>query len=163
MCEVKMAEYVKLDELSRLLVVPPKTGHFTDVVIDTAYEKGLAINFGINEQVCGSKRIAMGRTVIPPHTTNERHVHLSAEAAMYVITGTMILFLGPEANIVKCPPGTFVFAPEGVIHGVANASRTEEVVLVFAYGGVPSKEAARIVFIDDSGNAYPPVGWDREE
>jgi uncharacterized RmlC-like cupin family protein len=157
-----MAEYVKLNELSKLLVVPPRTGHYTDVVTDTAYEKGLAINFGINAQVCGSKRIAMGRTVIPPHTATERHVHMSAEAAMYIISGTMVLLLGPEAKIVKCPPGTFVFAPEGVIHGVANASRTEEVVLVFAYGGVPDKEAARIVFIDDTGNEYPPKGWDVE-
>ena len=157
-----MAEYVKLNELSKLLDVPPRTGHYTDVVTDTKYEKGLAINFGINQQVCGSKRIAMGRTVIPPHTANERHVHMSAEAAMYVIQGTMVLFIGPEAKIVKCPPGTFVFAPEGVIHGVANASRTEEVVLVFVYGGVPDKEAARIVFIDDTGSEYPPKGWDAE-
>ena len=157
-----MAEYVKLNELAKLLDVPPRPGHYTDVVTDTKYEKGLAINFGINQQVCGSKRIAMGRTVIPPHTANERHVHMSAEAAMYIISGTMTLFIGPEAKIVKCPPGTFVFAPEGVIHGVANASRTEEVVLVFAYGGVPDKEAARIVFIDDTGNEYPPKGWDAE-
>jgi uncharacterized RmlC-like cupin family protein len=157
-----MAEYVKLNELSKLINVLPKTGHFTDVVTDTGYEKGLAINFGVNEQVCGAKRISMGRTVIPPHTANERHVHLNAEAAMYIVKGTMVLLLGPEAKIIKCPEGTFVFAPEGVIHGVANASRTEEVVLVFAYGGVPSKEAARIVFIDDSNNAYPPKGWDEE-
>jgi uncharacterized RmlC-like cupin family protein len=157
-----MAQYVKLDELAKLVVVPPRTGHFSEVVTDTLYEKGLAINFGINDQVCGSKRIAMGRTIIPPHTANERHVHLSAEAAMYVIRGTMVLLLGPEAKIIRCPAGTFVFAPEGVIHGVANASRTEEVELVFAYGGVPSKEAARIVFIDDAGNAYPPEGWDKE-
>jgi len=157
-----MAKYIKLDELSKVTVVPPKTGHFSQVVTDTEYEKGLAINFGINEQVCGSKRIAMGRTVIPPHTANERHVHLCAEAAMYVVKGTMVLLLGPEAEIIKCPPGTFVFAPEGVVHGVANASRTEEVVLVFAYGGVPSKEAAKIVFIDDSENTYPPAGWDEE-
>ncbi|OHE21460.1 MAG: hypothetical protein A2Z43_05280 [Syntrophobacterales bacterium RBG_19FT_COMBO_59_10] len=159
---MKMAKYVKLGELSKLIVVPPKTGHFSQVVTDTEYEKGLAINFGINEQVCGSKRIAMGRTVIPPHTANERHVHLNAEAAMYIVKGTMVLLLGPEAEIIKCPPGTFVFAPEGVVHGVANASRTEEVVLVFAYGGVPSKESAKIVFIDDSENTYPPAGWDEE-
>lgn len=157
-----MAKYVTLDKLSTLTQIPPRTGHYTEVVTDTEYEKGLAINFGINEQVCGSKRIAMGRTVIPPHTVNERHVHLNAEAAMYVVKGTLILFLGPEAEIVRCPEGTFVFAPEGVIHGVGNASRTEEVVLVFAYGGVPSKEAARIVFIDDSQNEYPPKGWDEE-
>ncbi len=157
-----MAKYVKLDALPKLLNVPPRTGHYSEVVTDTQYEKGLAINFGINQQVCGSKRITMGRTIIPPHTANERHVHLSAEAAMYIVRGTMTLILGPEAKIVRCPPGTFVFAPEGVIHGVANASRTEEVELIFAYGGVPSKEAAQIVFIDDKGNNYPPPGWDNE-
>jgi uncharacterized RmlC-like cupin family protein len=158
-----MAEYVKLGDLPRLINIPPRTGHYSEVVTDTEYEKGLAINFGINGQVCGSKRIAMGRTIIPPHTANERHVHLNAEAAMYIVRGTMVLMLGPEAEIKRCPPGTFVFAPEGVIHGVANASRTEEVELVFAYGGVPSKEAANIAFIDDSENDYPPEGWDKEE
>jgi uncharacterized RmlC-like cupin family protein len=158
-----MAKYVKLEELPKLLNTPPRTGHYSEVVTDTEYEKGLAINFGINQQVCGSKRIAMGRTIIPRHTANERHVHMSAEAAMFIVRGTMTLILGPEAKIIKCPPGTFVFAPEGVIHGVANASRTEEVELIFAYGGVPSKEAAQIVFIDDKDNKYPPPGWDRED
>jgi uncharacterized RmlC-like cupin family protein len=156
-----LAEYVKLADLAKLTHIPPRTGHFSDVVTDTRYEKGLAIKFGINEEVCGSKRISMGRTIIPPHTANERHVHLNAEAAMYIIRGTMLLFLGPEAKRVKCPPGTFVYAPEGVIHGVANPSRNEEVELIFSYGGVPSKEAARIVFIDDSENQYPPEGWDK--
>jgi len=158
-----MAEYVKLEDLHKLTHIPPRTGHYSDVVTDLEYEKGLAIKFGINDQVCGSKRISMGRTIIPPHTANERHVHLNAEAAMYVIKGTLVLLLGPEAKIIRCPAGTFVFAPEGVIHGVANANRTEEVELVFAYGGVPSKEAARIVFIDDAGNEYPPKGWDQED
>jgi uncharacterized RmlC-like cupin family protein len=155
-----LAEYVKLADLAKLTHILPRTGHYSDVVTDTRYEKGLAIKFGINEEVCGSKRISMGRTIIPPHTANERHVHLNAEAAMYIIRGTMLLFLGPEAKRVKCPPGTFVYAPEGVIHGVANPSRNEEVELIFSYGGVPSKEAARIVFIDDSENQYPPKGWD---
>ena len=158
-----MAKHVNLKELPKLLNPPPRTGHYSDIVTDTEYEKGLAINFGINQQVCGSKRITMGRTIIPCHTANERHVHMSAEAAMFIVRGTMTLILGPEAKIVRCPPGTFVFAPEGVIHGVANASRTEEVELIFAYGGVPSKEAAQIVFIDDKDNNYPPHGWDRED
>ena len=158
-----MEKYVKLENLSKLINVPPKQGHYSDVFTDKEYEKGLAIKFGINDTVCGAKRICMGRTIIPPHTANERHVHLNAEAAMYIIRGTMTLFLGPEARVEKCPPGTFVYAPEGIIHGVANASRTEEVELVFCYGGVPSKEAARIVFIDDSENDYPPAGWDAQE
>ncbi len=158
-----MAKYVKLEDLPKLANIAPKTGHYSDIVADTAYEKGLAISFGVNQQVCGSKRICMGRTIIPPHTANERHVHLNAEASMYVVRGTLTLLLGPEAKIIRCRPGTFVFAPEGIIHGVANASRTEEVELIFAYGGVPSKEAAQIVFIDDKGTGYPPTGWDRED
>ncbi len=155
-----MAKYVKLKVLPKLTIIPPVTGHYSEVVTDTEYEKGLSINFGINDTVCRSKRICMGRTIIPPNTCNERHVHLNAEAAMYVIKGPMVLLLGPEDRKVVCPAGTFVFAPEGVIHGVANPSKTEEVELVFAYGGVPSKEAARIMFIDDSENKYPPEGWD---
>jgi uncharacterized RmlC-like cupin family protein len=155
-----MAKYVTLEDLPALINIPPKSGHHSEVCKDTEYEKDLAIKFGINGTVCGSKRIAMGRTIIPPHTANERHVHLSAEAAMYIVRGTMTLLLSPEASITRCPAGTFVFAPEGVIHGVANASRTEEMELIFAYGGVPSKEAAQIVFIDDSENEYSPEGWD---
>lgn len=156
-----MAKYVKLEDLSKLTNIPPATGHHSDVVTDLEYEVGLAINFGINDSVCGSKRIAMGRTIIPPHTCNERHVHLNAEAAMYIINGPMVLLLGPEAKKVVCPTGTFVFAPEGIIHGVANPKKDEDVELVFCYGGVPSKEAANIVFIDDSENEYPPKDWDK--
>ena len=119
------AEYYKLDKLAEMTKQLPQTGHWSQVVTDTKYEKGLSINFGISREVVGSKRIAMGRTIIPPHTCNERHVHLYAEASMYIIRGTMVLLIGPEAKKILCPPGTFVFAPEGVIHGVANASRTE--------------------------------------
>jgi uncharacterized RmlC-like cupin family protein len=153
-------EYVKLQDLGTRIAVQPRIGHYSEVVTDTEYEKGLEIEFGINGTVCGSKRIAMGRTIIPPHTANERHVHLHAEAAMFIIRGTMLLFLGSDAEMHRCPSGSFVYAPEGTIHGVANPNRTEEVELVFAYGGVPSKEAAGIVFVDDSDNEYPPPGWD---
>ena len=119
-----MAEYYKLDKLAEMSKQQPQTGHWSQVVTDTKYEKGLSINFGISREVVSLKRIAMGRTIIPPHTGNEWHVHLYAEASMYIIRGTMVLLIGPEARKILCPPGTFVFAPEGVIHGVANASRS---------------------------------------
>jgi len=156
-----MAKYVKLEDLSKLTNTPAAAGHYSDFVTDTEYEKRLNISFGINDKVCRSKRVCMGRTIIPPNTCNERHVHLNAEAAMYIVKGPMIAFLGPEAKKVVCPTGTFLYAPEGLIHGVANPSKTKEVELVFSYGGVPSKEAAQIVFIDDSENEYPPKDWDK--
>ena len=45
-----MAEYVKLKDIAKTIHVPPRTGHYSEVVTDTEYEKGLAINFGINFQ-----------------------------------------------------------------------------------------------------------------
>jgi uncharacterized RmlC-like cupin family protein len=155
-----MAKYLTLEELAKKSKQVPSTGHWSQFVTDKGYEKGLNINFGISREVVGSKRITMGRTIIPPHTCNERHVHMNAEASMYIVRGTMVLLIGPEAKKILCPPGTFIFAPETEIHGVGNASRTEEVELVFAYGGVGSKEEAEIVFVDDTNNEYPPKGWD---
>jgi uncharacterized RmlC-like cupin family protein len=152
-------DYLTLAEIAERAKQRPTTGHWSQVVTDTSYEKGLKINFGICKEAVGSRRLTMGRTIIPPHTANERHVHLYAEAAMFIIRGTMVLLIGPDAERILCPPGTFVFSPEGVIHGVANPSRKEEVELVFAYGGVPNKEAAGTTFVKEEG-AYPPPGWD---
>ncbi len=158
-----MADYVKLDEVDELIARKPKMGHYTDYVTNTEYEKGLNINFGINKYTCESKRVVMGRTVIPPNTANERHIHLNAEAAMYIVEGIVTLFLGKEAKRVDAPPGTFIYAPEGYIHGVANADKEKEAVLIFTYGGVPSKEAAKIIFIDDSKQDYPPADWNESK
>jgi uncharacterized RmlC-like cupin family protein len=152
-------EYLTLAEIAERANQRPTTGHWSQVVTDMSYEKGLKINFGICKEAVGSRRLTMGRTIIPPHTANERHVHLYAEAGMFIIRGTMVLLIGPDAERILCPPGTFVFSPEGVIHGVANPSRTEEVELVFSYGGVPNKEAAGTTFVKEQG-VYPPPGWD---
>jgi uncharacterized RmlC-like cupin family protein len=157
---VKHGDYVSVNEIPELIKQEPRTGHWSEVVTDTRYEKGLKINFGIDKNVVGSRRICMGRTIIPPHTCNERHLHMYAEASMYIVRGPMVLLLGPEAKKIVCPTGTFVYAPEGVIHGVANPSRTEDVELVFSYGGVGTKEEAGIVFVKDTPATYPPKDWD---
>ena len=106
-----MAKYVKLEELPKLLNTPPRTGHYSEVVTDTEYRK--RTGHQLRDQPTGLwlQEIAMGRTIIPRHTANKRHVHMSAEAAMFIVRGTMTQILGPEAKIIKCPPGTFVFAP----------------------------------------------------
>jgi hypothetical protein len=36
-----MADYVKLEDLSKLTHVTPKTGHYSEVATDTEYEKRL--------------------------------------------------------------------------------------------------------------------------
>ncbi len=127
-----MAQVVKADEL-------PK---------DLTYEPPLKIEFGVNSVTVGSRRITMGRTVIPAGTRNQPHIHLNCEVSMYVISGRMRAWTG--ADPAKLTPhevraGHFCYVPRGEIHGVENMSDTEPVVLIFAYGGVPNKEAAGTV------------------
>ena len=38
-----MADYVKLEDLSKLTHVTPKTGHYSEVATDTEYEKRLGL------------------------------------------------------------------------------------------------------------------------
>lgn len=148
---------ITLEELAAKRVTKPKYFHWNKLPTDYEYEVGLEIQFGINEFTCGAKRITTGHTIIPPGNVNERHVHLAAEAAMYIIKGNPVLFIGEEAEEAQVGPGTFVYMPEGVLHGIGNPSDTEEVELVFSYGGVPSKEAAKTTFI--KGDNFPRSNW----
>ncbi len=115
---------------------------------DLTYEPPLKIEFGVNSGTVGARAITMGRTVIPPGTKNQPHIHLNCEASMYVISGRMRAWTGSDPAHLRpeeVPAGHFCYVPTGEIHGVENMSDTEPVVLIFAYGGVPNKEAAGTV------------------
>lgn len=130
-----------------------------EVVSDVNFEKGNVVNFSVCKETVGSKRVVMGRTVIPPHTWSKRHFHSSAEASIHIVSGTLVAYLGPDAERKVLPPGSFMYIPEGAIHGGANPS-DEEIVLIFTYGGVPNKEAAGIIEITEKEGVYPPANWD---
>ena len=115
---------------------------------DLKYEPPLKIEFGVNSDTCRAERIVMGRTVIPPGKKNAPHLHRNCEASMYVISGKMRAWTGPTPDRLTpqdVPAGYFCYVPKGEIHGIENLSQTEPVVLIFAYGGVPNKEAAGTV------------------
>lgn len=153
-------EYMSLEELEEFVKPRSQVLSYQAVEKDTNYEIGLNINMGICFETVGSKKVCMGRTVIPKQTANNRHIHANCEAAMYIVQGTMVAYVGPDATQVICPAGSFVYAAEGEIHGVTNPSDTEDVVLIFSYAGVPNKEAARTIFVKDTPDVYPPKGWD---
>ena len=154
-------KYLTLDEIAETIVPQCKTSHFADLETNKTFEIGLNINYGTNVHVMGSKRLLQGRTVIPCSTANERHIHKNCEASMYVAEGTMVAYVGPEAKQVICPKGTFVYAPEGAIHGVTNPSTEEEVILIFCYS-CNSNDASETIFVkeDPENPIYPPKGWD---
>ena len=154
-----MAQYLSIEEIQETIAPKCKAVHFSGVDTNSTFEVGLDINYGTNAQVMGSKRLLNGRTIIPKQTANERHIHKNCEASMYIAEGTMVAYIGPDAQQVICPKGTFVYAPEGAIHGVTNPSDKEEVVLIFSYS-VNSNTASETIFVKDTPDVYPPKGWD---
>ncbi|MEJ2555242.1 MAG: cupin domain-containing protein [Anaerolineae bacterium] len=120
-----------------------------ELIPDLEYEKGLEIQFGINDSTCGSRELTMGFTVVPPGVRNPAHFHQNAEAGLFILSGKLKVYLGEEREVTIVGPETFLYVSKGEIHGLENMSQTEPATLVFAYGNVPSKEAAGTTFVED--------------
>lgn len=120
-----------------------------EVPTDREYEPPLNISFGVNKHTVGSKRIVMGYTVVPPSGRNQRHYHANSEASMFILKGRLKVFIGEEKEEYEVGPNTFIYVSRGEIHGLQNLSDTENAVLVFSYGGVPTKEDAGTTYIEE--------------
>lgn len=119
---------------------------------DESYEPPLTIGFGIDSGTVTHPPAAMGKTVIPPGAKNQSHRHESSDACIHIISGRLrFLFGDPSGDRVEeiAKGGDFVHIPRGEAHGVENVSDTEEVHLVFCYPGVPNKDAAGTVMLED--------------
>lgn len=119
---------------------------------NTLYEPPLTIGFGIDSGTVEDAPAAMGKTVIPPGSKNQSHRHEASDACIHIISGQLkFLFGDPGTERVSeiAQGGDFVHIPRGTAHGVENMSDTEEVHLVFCYPGVPDKEAAITVMLED--------------
>jgi quercetin dioxygenase-like cupin family protein len=53
------------------------------------------------------------------------HVHRAHTDAFYVLEGELTFIVGPRAERVRAPAGTFVAVPPGVVHTFANESDAE--------------------------------------
>lgn len=51
----------------------------------------------------------------PPNFGPPLHIHRNATEAFYILEGEYTMFVGEEE--FRCPAGSFVFIPPGVIHG----------------------------------------------
>lgn len=124
--------------------------HYDEVPTDLIYEHGLKIDIGVNDVTCSAKRITMGHTIIPAGSRNQRHYHAHSEASFYIVKGRLRILIGEgdrcSEHVAKA--GTFCYVPQGEIHGIVNMSDTEDAELIFAYGGVPNKEASGTTFVE---------------
>jgi mannose-6-phosphate isomerase-like protein (cupin superfamily) len=82
-------------------------------------------------------RFTFGIIEIAPGRELEAHVHADEDDAFYILEGEMTFVFGDAT--AAAPPGTFVLAPPGVLHGFRND------------GGTPVRML----------NIHAPAGFDR--
>ena len=123
--------------------------HKDRLPVDTGYEPGLRIEFGVVENTTGSKSILLGHTIFPPGNKNQWHVHNNCEAAQYIIRGRLRCKWLEHGKVVSdvLGPGDFIYILRGEPHTQENASDTDEAELVFTYAGANSVESAGTVFV----------------
>ena len=117
---------------------------------ETGYEPPLRGKTGVCSKTVENPRVTQAHVIIPPGSSNQRHFHVRADAAMHLLKGRLKMFFGPDHDKeeVIVETGDFVFVPAGVIHGLLNPSNTDEAELVSSYGGVGSLEEAETIFIE---------------
>jgi mannose-6-phosphate isomerase-like protein (cupin superfamily) len=83
-------------------------------------------NFGMSVKMEASPvGFSMLEAAEPPHFGPPMHTHTDAAEAFYVLEGEYVIFI--EEAEFRCPAGSFIFIPAGVVHG-------------FRVGPVPSKK-----------------------
>jgi uncharacterized RmlC-like cupin family protein len=99
----------------------------------------MLVQFVISKENGGASKLAFGRTVLPPGARHDVHRHFGVDEAVYVQSGRGVIRNGDDQLPVS--EGDVLFSPQGVWHGIWNNS-DEETVLIWAWGGASSIEAA---------------------
>jgi mannose-6-phosphate isomerase-like protein (cupin superfamily) len=81
----------------------------------------------------------------PPHSTGRRHQDHAQEEVFVVVSGTLTMLLGEEAERVDLGPGGVVAVEAMTPLQMRNEANEE--LLVFVYGAPPLQEGAD--FLDD--------------
>jgi quercetin dioxygenase-like cupin family protein len=103
--------------------------------------RNMQVQFLLDQANAGASRMVVGRTVFPPgDSSHEYHRHPGAEEFVFVLRGEGVVMNGEEEIHVRA--GQMVFHPRNIWHGFRNPSETEEVEVLWAWGGAGSKEAA---------------------
>jgi len=81
----------------------------------------------------------------PPHTTGRRHRDHAQEEVFVVVSGTLTMLLGDDAERVDVGPGSVVAVDPMTPLQMRN--ETDEELVCFVYGAPPLREGAD--FLDD--------------
>lgn len=75
-----------------------------------------------------SERLMLGLNCLLPSQVQKIHDHADQDKFYYVLEGEGFFTVGEQERVVS--PGTMVWAPAGVAHGVANKSNRPLVILM---------------------------------
>jgi mannose-6-phosphate isomerase-like protein (cupin superfamily) len=106
----------------------------------TAGWVGMDVQFLV-DHATGADSFVFGRTLFEPGAGSHAvHRHAHAEEAVMIVRGHGVAING--ANEVPVGPGDVVFHPRGEWHGFRNTSQSEEVEMIWVWGGASSRETA---------------------
>ncbi|MHB1986468.1 MAG: cupin domain-containing protein [Acidimicrobiales bacterium] len=101
---------------------------------------GMDVQFLV-DHATGAESMVFGRTLFRPgHGLHARHRHSGAEEVVLIVRGHGIAFNGDDE--VEVGPGDVVFHPRNEWHGFKNLSETEDVEMLWVWGGAASRSSA---------------------
>jgi uncharacterized RmlC-like cupin family protein len=88
---------------------------------------------GINARTVAATGLSMDLQTIPPGAKSPPHIHAGFEAALYILSGTIIHRWGERLQHESdAGPGDMIYVSPDLPHQSLNASDTDPVVLVVA-------------------------------
>ena len=96
-------------------------------------KQGFSYLEGISKQSAGANGIAMMLLTVPPGGRAKAHMHEGHETAIFVLSGEVETFYGPNLERrVHTKAGDMFYIPAGVPHLPVNRSKTEPCSAVIA-------------------------------
>jgi len=88
--------------------------------------QGLENFVGISTESAGARGICLHLITIPPGGRAHAHLHEDHETALYVVSGRVGMWYGPELeHYLEVQPGDFLYIPANMPHQPFNLSDTE--------------------------------------
>jgi len=119
-------------------------------------KQGPTYRAGVSAERAGSTGIWLGVIEIAPGARTKAHFHEHHETALYVQTGEVEMWSGPDLDVYQLVhAGDYVYIPAGVSHVAANRSQTEPVVVIAARTH-PNEQESVVLQPELDAKAVPP-------
>lgn len=88
---------------------------------------------GVSAESVGSAHLWFGRVTIGPGERTKAHLHERHETAIYVLTGSCVVYSGPDLAVrEEAGPGDYIYIPASTSHLAANPSQTDPLTAIIA-------------------------------